>query len=176
MTSLTCRPFSYPAWGLVVTYRSFRVIPHVSFPTIHGELYLECIAYDSVRFPGYAELIHAFVTCQVLLVAMDLKSVIHSSSPESAESSEKTLSFDISEISSCEEAASPCLMVTDNEEILVCSSSTNQCITSIEQEVRNMCCQPQSFNAGFKIVFDNVDKTVKAMSGELNVSGDTKTT
>ena len=53
-----------------------------SFPTIHGELYLECIAYESVRFQGYAELILAFVTRQVLLVAMDLKSVIHSTAEE----------------------------------------------------------------------------------------------
>ena len=49
----------------------------VSFPTIHGELYLECIAYESMRFPGYAELIRAFVTRPVLPVAMDLKSVIY---------------------------------------------------------------------------------------------------
>ena len=59
-------------------------------------------------------------------------------------------------------------MVTDNDEILVCSPSTNQCITSIEQEVRNTCCQPQSFNAGFKIVFDNVDKTVKPRHMSIN--------
>ena len=54
----------------------------MSFPTIHGELYLECIAYESVRFPGYAELIRTFVTRQVLPVAMDLKSVIHSTAAE----------------------------------------------------------------------------------------------
>ena len=55
----------------------------VSFPTVFpGELYLECIAYESVRFPWYTELIRTFVTRQVLLVAMDLKSVIHSTAEE----------------------------------------------------------------------------------------------
>ena len=67
----------FPTLRGVVRVWSLLIDRFVSFPTIHGELYLECIAYESVRFPGYAELIRAFVTRPVLPVAMDLKSVIY---------------------------------------------------------------------------------------------------
>ena len=73
-------PFPTPRGEIRV--RSLLTDRFVSFPRIHGELYLECIAYESMRFPGYAELIRAFVTRQVLPVAMDLKSVIHSTAEE----------------------------------------------------------------------------------------------
>lgn len=83
------------------------------------------------------------------------------SSSESAESFEKTLSFDISEISTCEEAASPYPLEVANDPISICSLSVDQPIISVEPEVMNVCGQPQSTNAGFKIVFDNIDKTIK---------------
>ena len=74
---------------------------------------------------------------------------------------ETSLSFEISEISAAEEMSSSYHEVTDDEIMVSSPQATSLLTSSIESDITNTGDTLQSVNTGFKIVFDNLDETVK---------------